>query len=580
MSTAVDGNFSARNSGKVWGKDLNETNYVDPNANYKPIEKIGRNPSETQMYVPEAISSLDELYEAGFSEQERAFFEPYTDVDKFEQSLKEVLSGTTSLFYEVSTTPPASTAEMSSQINKHLVNVNISFGEVLKILVELLENMSNLCPEFKSIIDSLHKIGDDRMHMSKLITFIKQTILDLQNHSIQEQQQKAREEAAQSAKWSIFGASLGAIIAAVTLFCVIGSGGTFLTLVPAIIGAMAGLYSLANAFARYEWLKDNIEHNTDGHAAELDGGILTAMFDGWSPSAIHKLEDVAAIIQVFLSLTNVGTSAVNMGASISLGATGFISRGRAVIGVFTNLITMIIGALSIAQEVYCKIKDIQGDQKGAEEGFLFEGINDDGDTPVGCGISWLMIKMFDLVGTVVVDPLSKVLPGIGDDNDTVFSGKESDSVVAKRQMAKMCLGIFGNISSQFGSILSWDSKWDQRKEIENLVRVRKGLEQMSSATSKWTILVQLVEVTRQLNQVDFLKYENEVNISLKQLDARSTYVQGTENASETVLANLLKIYQEYMKILSKTQEDLDDTMKRAVDSFSTGTTSGFNSLVK
>ena len=138
MSTAVDGNFSARNNGKVWSKDLNETTYIDPNEHYKPIEKTGRNSSETQMYVPETISALEELYEVSFSEKERAFFEPYTDVDKFEQSLKEVLSGAKSLLYEVSTTPPTSTAEMSAQINKHLVDVNISFGDVLQILVELL----------------------------------------------------------------------------------------------------------------------------------------------------------------------------------------------------------------------------------------------------------------------------------------------------------------------------------------------------------------------------------------------------------------------------------------------------------
>jgi hypothetical protein len=579
MSTSVDGNFSARNSGKVWGKDLNETNCVGPSATYKPIEKAGINSSGTQMYVPEAISSLDELYEAGFSEQERSFFEPYTDVDKFEQSLKEVLSGTTSLLYEVSTTPPTSTADMSAQINKHLVNVNVSFGEVLTILVELLENMSNLCPEFKSIIDSLHKIGDDRMHMSKLITFIKQTIIDLQNKMIQKQQQKAREEAAQSAEWSIVGAGLGAIIAAVTLIGVIASGGTLLTLLPAVIGAISAVYSLANAVAKYEWLQDNANNRTDGHAEELDGGILTAMF-GWSPSTIHKIEDVAAIIQVVLSLSNAATSSVNMVSSVSLGVKGFISGGRAAWCTFTNLVTMIIGALSAAQDVYCKVKEAQGDQKGAEEGFLFEGINDSGDTPVGCGISWLMIKMFDLVGTTVVDPVSKVLPGIGEDNDTVFSGKESESVVAKRQMAKMVLGIVGNISSQFGSTLSWDSKWDKMKEIEDLVSIRKGFEQMSSSVSKWTILVQLVEITRQLNQAEFQKYENEVNVSLKQLDARSTYVQGTQNASETVLANLLKIYQEYMKILGKTQEDLNATIKRSVDSFTTGTTRGYNALVK
>ncbi len=585
MSTSVDGSFSAKNISKVWSKDLNESNYVDPSATYKPIEKTGRSSSGAQGYIPESISSLDALDTIGFTAADKAFLEPYTDVNKFEQSLQSVISDTTALFYEVSTNPPTSMAQMSAQIDKQLAYVNVSFGEVLKILVELLENMSNMCPEFKSIIDSLHKIGNDRMQMSKLVTFIKQTIVDLQNQIIIQQQQKSREEAAQSAKWSIFGAALGCLIAAIALVSAIPSGGLTLAalpaLLPAVIGAVSAFYSLANSVAKYEWLQDNANHHTDGHADELNGGILTAWFK-MDPKTVHKLEDMAAIVQVILSLNTIATSAVNMGASVSLGAKGLIGGGKATWGVFANLVTFIIGALSAAQDVYCKVKDIQGDQKGAEEGFLFEGISDQSGGTFDHG-SWflpqIMNAMFDKIGEWVVAPLANNLPGMGEDNERVFSGSGSEAA-SRREMAKMFLGVLGNITAQFGSSLTWNSGWDENKEIANLVQIRKRLEQLSSSTSKLTVLVQLVEITKQLNQAEFQKYEIAVNVSLKQLDARSTFVQGTQGSSEMVLENLLKIYQEFMKILGKTQEDLDATLKRAVESFMTGTTSGYNSLVK
>jgi hypothetical protein len=562
MSTVLDTNFSINNH-KSWNNSLEQIDQVSSNNGYVPIEQ------KTDLiakytYNPEILSSVDSIAVMGFSNADKEFLSPYTDVAQFEKSVQAVLITTTAMLTDLSVNLPTSINDLSNKVDQHVVNISMSFGDVLKILVDLLESMSALCPEFKAIIDNLHKVGEDRMNMSKIITFIKQTIIDLQHDIITAEQQKAREAAVESAKWGIIGAAIGCLIAAVTLISAIPSAGASLAVLPAVIGLLSATYSMANALAKHSWLKDNAENTKDEHTEELRGGILTAWF-GMSPDKVHTLEDMASFVQIVLSVGTTLTSVYNTAMSVKLAK---MEIKGAKTGIITNVLTAFVGGFTAAQDISCKIADFNGNTQGAQEGILFEGISDPDDSATTWFGSRFMRMMLDMVGNYVIDPLSHLLPDVNKD-DVVKQDLATDDAT-KRQMARMFLSIVSGVVSQLGATYGWNTEWDKEKDIADLIKVRKRIEQLTLQTSKWAILSQLIDITAKLNEMDFLQYQNAVQMQLKQLDSNSTRLQGIEQASAIVLENLIKIYQEYMKILGKTMEDLESSIKRAVDSFDSG----------
>ncbi len=77
-----------------------------------------------------------------------------------------------------------------------------------------------------------------------------------------------------------------------------------------------------------------------------------------------------------------------------------------------------------------------------------------------------------------------------------------------------------------------------------------------------------------------LESDNKFQTFLKEKEQQSIILSGDQSSAEIVMQELLKVYQDYMKTLTKTVEELQETIKRAIHAFDNTTTNSYGALTK
>lgn len=555
--------------------------------NYNPILNSTLSGVSAVSYLPLNVSEQEPIEKCTIPQEERDEYSKYINIDDLQQAVQAVYTQAAIAMTDVTANPPKTEAELKAMLNKMNDGATVSFGDVLKILCELMDNMFAFSPELQSLMNTLQSTSKDKLDLSKLMRLLQRDLDSMRVDKMLAQEKEQRENALKAGWWGL-GAAIFGVVTAIVSVATCGTG--TMAMIVAGIALFGAAWELANQSYKIILLQDNVDNNRSDNADLIAGGLLTKMF-GMSPAQVRMVSDITAIVTIALSLESVVSSGVTiMAANKALGYTGLTKLFNK--EAMTNMITIFSGLFTTTQDLSMKIGDLKGDKDLAKMGVMFDaryagkafdwaiGYEADPDNPnsdhTNHGWTNPLGKIFGYLG----DGVHGILSGLGVDADKVFGPYGEPS---SPDMVRMLFGPIGMGVSLYGGNKA-QGKWEQwtkeGADIKHLQAFHDDLKQLQAYSNKLTQFSQLFNIGENVVNTDQLEVDNTFQIFLKEQERQSTILSGNQSSAEIVMQELLKVYQDYIKTLTKTVEELQEAIKRVLNSFDRTTTSSYGALTK
>jgi hypothetical protein len=599
MVPIVD-NTSNSTWNKTWDKSAQQVQsnnaiaYGDAEIdNYNPILNATLSGVSAVAYLPLKVGEQEPIEKCIIPQEDREYLSQYINVDDLQQAVQAVYTQAAVAMTDVTSNPPKTAADLKAMLNKMNDGATVSFGDVLKILCELMDNMFTFSPELQSLMNTLQSTSKDKLDLSKLMRLLQRDLDSMRVDKMLAQEKEQRENALSAGWWGL-GAAIFGVVTAIVSVATCGTG--TMAMIVAGIALFGAAWELANQSYKISLLRENVDNNRSDNSDLIAGGLLTKMF-GMSPAHVKMVSDITAIITILLSLESVGSSGATMlGHSKFMAAQGYTGISRVLtMEALTNMITIFSGLFTTTQDLSMKIGDLKGDQDLAKLGVMFDAryagvvfdpiigydADPDNKTHTSKGVNPLG-RVFGALGDGVHGALDGIdrLFGFNLHTDKVFGPYGEPS---SPDAVRMWFGPIGMGVSLYGGNKA-QGRWEQWTEagakIEHLQAFHDDLKQLQAYSNKLTQFSQLFNIGENVVNTDQLESDNKFQIFLKEKERQSTVLSGDQSSAEIVMQELLKVYQDYMKTLTKTVEELQEAIKRVLNAFDKTTTSSYGALTK